>query len=212
MGTNSWPGDRAPRSAAEIEEVITQRPPLWEYLCFYGSLYLEKQLLEPEYRDFEMGYAAPTGRTVQAEQVILDVQQSFIEYRRLVSSLSGMMSEKTVEWAMGAPGEPGDPERIKALAHRWTSVYGDMLAIAARLRGTACDPKYVDLVELAVKLSAEPIRQYRQFVDDMIAKVDLVPAAVVTKKSPIDISGDLKMSMDKEALADFEAELGRLSP
>lgn len=59
---DGWPGDRAPRTQREADEVRSERPPGWEYLYFAGVLHVEKEALEGKYLDHELAYAA-VGRT-----------------------------------------------------------------------------------------------------------------------------------------------------
>lgn len=72
---DGWPGDRAPRTQREADEVRSERPPGWEYLYFAGVLHVEKEALEGKYLDHELAYAALSGERIDDMDVAAEGRQ-----------------------------------------------------------------------------------------------------------------------------------------
>lgn len=50
---------------------------------------------------------------------------------------------------------------------------------AASLRGASVTSEYDNLLELLARYADGPVGQYRTFVDEFVAKIDKVPAALI---------------------------------
>ena len=204
----AWPGDRVPRTAREVAEVRSLKPPAWEYLLFAGYLYLGKEALEPKFLDHELGYAAPGGHATTAEEAVAFMRRSSIQ--RVVGTLMAMMEAKVQERAFGPLGTEGDPDRIEHLATRWNSAYADLLDWNARIRGTAHDHMFTAAFDLLARTADLPIRQYREFVNDFVSKTDGVPSALA-RHERLEISLVLTLSLEEGISEAFGAELERLA-
>lgn len=205
----NWPGDRAPRGAEEIAAVLAQRPPGWEYLYFAGNLLADRDTLEATFRDHEMRYAAPSGERVEDAQVAPYLRRALDQAQGLVASLSQLFEPDVLERAFGSPGQAGDPDRLRQLAERWTSVYADLLSWASRLRAANKSSTYVTLFEAVARLIDQPIQEYRDFVDELLREVDRLPQAIRSGQ-PTEINLTLTLSMDAAAQAAFQKELATL--
>jgi hypothetical protein len=206
---DGWPGDRAPRTSRETDEIRSERPRGWEYLYFAGVLTVAKDALEGAYLDHEMGYADPSGVHVADDDAGPFLQAKLAEVRALIGTLSRVMAPEVQERAIGAPGEPGDPDRIKRLAERWTSIYGGLLTWAARLRGTARGEEFDVAFELVARMAEGPIVEYRRFVDDYVAFADGIPAALASG-TPHILTRTLMLEIPDGLTGELSAEIDRL--
>ena len=207
---DGWPGDRAPRGQRETEQVLSERPPGWEYLYLAGVLNIEKEKLEGMYLDHELRYAAPSAERLEDQATAISfLSGAMNKVQAFVASLVRMMEPDVQERAFGPSGVPGDPERIKRLATRWNSVYQGLLGWAARLRGTRHDDQVDRLFEIAARFVDKPIEQYRSFVDEFTEQMDRIPSRLASKE-PVSLELTLTISVDEQLVEDFNAELQRI--
>jgi hypothetical protein len=201
-----WPGNRAPRTEEETAEVLAKRPAGWEYLYFAGCLVTARAALESTFLDHELRYAVPTGERVEDEGVVGYLQGATDEVLGHIASLMSVMASDAQERAFGPPGQVGDPDRIRHLAERWTSVYGGVMRWAARLRAANKSATYRGIFEMLARLIDQPVRQYRDFVDAFVNAADRIPHALATHQR-LEINLELTVSIDDQALKAFEEEL-----
>lgn len=198
---------RVPRTEAEQQLLLLEKPGGWEYLYFASELLHERDALESKYRDHEMRYAAPSGIAIRLEDLAEYLQAATGAASRLSGSLNQVMDAKVQEKAFGAPGESGDAERILHMATRWTGIYEGFMDWSAKIRGTVVPSGYADVVEALARYSEASVENYRDFVDRFVEQVDRIPAALeagepltVEMKVVLEIPEDVKAAFD-EAVA-----------
>jgi hypothetical protein len=201
---------RVPRTEAERQQVLAERPPGWEYLYFAAQLLRERCAVEDKYRDHEIESASLTGEFFEHFTIIGYISQRFSDVMRLANKMGALVNNKAaLERAFGKPGQAGDPERLAHLAKRWNSAYEEFMDWAAKVRGVGAPPKFHYLLELAAHFADEPIEQYRVFIDEYIAKVDALPAALAAGEN-VDLGTRLIVSLPPETMEAYNAELARL--
>lgn len=202
---------RVPRTEEERQQVLAERPPAWEYLYFAGQLLYEREKVEEKYRDHEIRYAPSTGEIVEEDEVFDYIGIKATDAQNLAQKLQQLVTnEDARERAFGAPGEPGDPDRIAHLANRWNSVYEEFIDWAARLRGVSVDSSFRPLLELLARYAEKPVEQYREFVDRFVSQADELPAVIAAGGQP-QLSVSLHLSIDEDAARAFEAELEKVA-
>jgi hypothetical protein len=205
-----WPGNRSPRTESEIVEVIARRPPGWEYFAMAGYLLVGRDQVEPRYLDHEIRYAPPSPQSIPDEQVPGFLQQANTEALGLIANFSALFDPAVIERAMGPPGQPGDPVRIRHLAERWTETYQDLLQWAARLRSVGKSDSYRPLFDGLARLLDTTVKNYRETVDLYVATADKIPAALKAKEPWVQHI-TFVMDVDDEALVELQREIERLS-
>jgi len=218
---------RVPRTEAERQQVLLQRPHYWEFLYFAGQLLHERSTVEAKYRG-RMVHSSMENRESAAggkdgnpiaqfsdfKQLVDYIFQQFSEALDLVRKMSEVINdEAALERAFGARGEEGYPDRLAHLARHWNGTYEALLAWASSLRGANVPPEYQKLLELAARYADEPIQKYRMLIDDYATQVDgmydAVPMAMATGK-PISIEARLSLSSPDKVINDYVAELNSL--
>jgi TIR domain len=201
---------RVPRTEAERQQVLLARPPAWEFLYFAGQLLYERNSIEHKYRDHEIQYAPATGEIVEKYDIRTYINRRFNDAMRIASKMSGVVNNTAAqERAFGAPGQPGDPQRLAHLAKRWNSAYEEFMDWAARVRAVSAPAEFQNLLELLARYADPPVEQYRQFVDDYIARADAIPAAIAAgEKVQIELS--LHVRVPDEVTQPYLAELDRV--
>jgi len=207
---DGWPGDRVPRNPRETAQMLAERPPGWEYLYFAGALHSEVAALESRYLDHELQYAAPSGERVEDYEAVSYLQRAIDDVRALVDSLTSMMEPSVQERAFGAPGEPGDANRIRHLAMRWNAVYEGLIDWAARLRGMSTTEAFRRPFAVLARFADRPMQEYRDFVAEIVRQMDRVPELLAANE-PANIALTLTLTVDEELAAKFSEELARLA-
>ena len=167
-----------------------------------------------------MEYAYREGGSGFVKELLNDNADDIFDYLtqrlkdtvNLAQRFTDLFTDKAaLEWAFGAPGQEGDPERLAYLAKRWNNVYEEFLDWAASLRSVRVRPKFRNLLELAARFGDEPAEKYHAMVDEYVTKVDgiydSIPASIATGK-PINVG--VKFVLSGESMKDYVAELNRL--
>ena len=205
-----WPGDRAPRTQAEVDQVRAQAAPGWEYVYFAGVLYMGKQALEGKYLDYALGHAKLSAEHVRDTDGVRALARNLGDARVRVRALNAVMSPDALQLAFGPPGMAGNTDLIERLAMRMNAFYAGLLDASARLRGMDHPPRFDRLFELEARLQGQPIEQYRQFVDGLVAQVDRAQSAPAGG-APIEVTLTLTLSIPDSQINDVAAELNRLA-
>jgi hypothetical protein len=198
-----------PRTEPARQKLILERPPAWEYLLFAAELLHARDALDDRYRDHEMHYGARTGESVTGERVPSYLTMAADDAIRIMRAMDEVMAPDVQERAFGTPGQPGDAERITHLAKRWNGLYDEFLAWAARLRGVNVPSEYRTALELLARFADDPIRTYREFVDNFTAELDQLPAALAAGQ-PVHLKMVIRWTIPPEVSEAFQVELARL--
>lgn len=160
-----------PRMEVERQRLLLERPEHWEFLFFAAQLLYRKELLEPKYRDHQLGFAVRSGRVFEEEEMVGYLRGACNETQRLAAAFMKLVTEDALERAFGKPGEEGDPQAIEHLATRWNSIYEGLLDWSAELRGATVPSDFRAAVEALARFNDAPVEQYRQFVDDVVRRL-----------------------------------------
>jgi hypothetical protein len=202
---------RVPRTEAERQQVLLDRQPGWEYLYFAAQLLHERDGVEGKYRDHEIEYAGLTGEAVERDAIFTYITLRINDAKSRVNMMSALVNNETArEQAFGLPGEAGDPERLAHLAKRWNSTYEELMDWAARVRGVSAPSEYQHLLELLARFTNEPLKQYRDMVDEYVAKVDALPAALAAEETVV-IAIKFTITLPDDVLQEYNAEFDRLT-
>ncbi|WST42416.1 TIR domain-containing protein [Streptomyces sp. NBC_01167] len=190
---------RVPRTPDQHRELLAQRPPAWEFLLWGGVLWRRRHALEEKWRDHELAYASRTGLHYDNHQAVTFLQNSLSDLSACSPNLLKMVSLEVQERAFGAPGESGNAELIEHIATRFVGIYEQMMDVASTLRGAGVSEEMRDVVEATAQLADCPLRQIRDFIDQVVAELDAVPEKIARGEAPR-ITMELVLSIDSEAL------------
>lgn len=209
----SRPIDRVPRTPEEEALLLAVRPDGWEYLLFAAALRREMASLEEKWRDHSLGYVRPVGDPLD-ELAARDLLQAVLhEAPIVVGNVERLLSPESNELAFGAPGTPGDSDQIKHLAKRVIDVYGELLDWSSRVRGARVPDPFEHVFTTASRFVDLPIRQFREFVDEVVREADAIPAALRNDEpdEPISLILTLTLSVDEAVEEEFAQEIDVLS-
>ncbi|RFZ61374.1 hypothetical protein DE4576_05470 [Mycobacterium marinum] len=200
------------KTKEELRELIAQRTPVWEFVLYGSVLYQEREELRPLILDHSIGYAPRNGRRVtelgEAIQLQLDTLSDFLGFSE---DFNKLLSPEVHAAAFGAPGEPGDPERIVHLGERFMSVYKQLLDIAANLRGMQPHPSLAQYLQLIAKITDQPLADLDEFIDKYVDLVNDLHDKVINGDQP-EYSHQIvvALTLDDDVLDAVTAERERL--
>lgn len=200
-------GRRVPRTAEEIQALMTQRVGLWEYLLYAGVLRRNIDALEPKHRDHMIGYARRTGEVVEGHRIVEFAQAALADGQHIAANFGAVLDHGVQEAAFGKPGEPGDLDRILHMAERFTSVYEEFMDWAARLRGCTVNNEHArNAFNALAKTADENLESMRDFVDRFFAEVD---TAVDKSEAGETVNVELvvTLTLNDELIGEFNEEL-----
>ncbi len=206
----SRPIDRVPRAPEEEALLLAVRPPGWEYLFFAAALKREMAALEEKWRDHRIGYVRPAGQPLDEAEARDLLQSIFREAPATVGNVERLLSPESTELAFGAAGEPGDSDQIEHLAKRVINIYGELLDWSSRVRGARVPDAFEHVFTTASRFMDLPIRQFREFVDEVVRETDAIPAAL-RNEEPVSLTLTLTVSIDEAVQQEFNRELDELS-
>lgn len=206
-----------PTTDEEQAELLEERPDWWEYRLYAGVLVQGRINLEDKWQDHELRLSRGARREA-SEDVIWDFLSRELGWmRRQVSAINRVFDQEILVRAFGMPGEAGDPDLIKRVAHGIIQIYGSMLDWAAELRNSSVPSDYEDVVEFMACMVDGPLRQIRDFtqnVADQIAKLPILLEEAeengATIDSPMTLTLTLSLSLDQNDQANLDAEFERL--
>ncbi len=202
--------DRVPRTSQERSALLTLRPAGWEYLLFAATLYLGKANLEKKWHDHEMpphrpSYPPPGGITPTAY-----LSKQINELGGIVEGAMQVFSSDKQELAFGAPGEPGDAGRIEYFAERIVESYEGILDWAMKIREFEAPNYLLEVCEVVPHMADRPLRDFREFIDNVVRETDRIPAFVEDadpEKDRLVIELDLVLSIDDAVSEEFSRKL-----
>jgi len=201
---------RVPRTEAERQQLLLQRPSAWEYLYFAAQLLHERNSVEDKYLDYEIHYAPSTREVVQKEEVLTYILQRFHNVQRLIDMMSTLVNNSSAwERAFGTPGESGDPAKLAHLARRFNSSYEEFMDWAASIRGVNAPSEFHKLLNLLANFADPPVEEYRRFVDDYVTKVDAIPAALAAGQK-VRLEMTLVIALPGHITRDYSSEFDRM--
>jgi hypothetical protein len=168
--------------------------------------------LESKYRDHQLRFVRPLhGSKLRNSDVTEFLGSAFSDARVLMDNFNRVFDQAAQERAFGAPGEPGDPIEIDHLASRMIDVYEGLIDWAARVRATSVDEHFDQVVELSSRFVDQPIQQFRDFVDRVVAETDQLPAALSgDSPEPIELTLTITLSIEDGLEDELDGELRRL--
>jgi hypothetical protein len=202
--------NRVPRSPDEEAALLRTKPDGWEYLLFGAILRRKLDRLESKFRDHELSLVVPHGPVLDEPRAVNLVSDAIHPVLQLTGNFNRILSPEATERAFGKFGEPGDAARIEHLAERLIDIYEGFLDWAAELRGAGVPEAFEAVTVAASSLVDGPIRQVREFVDELIVEFDRLPAQL-REGVDVNLKMTLVLQVEDGAQARFDEELARLA-
>lgn len=194
-----WLEQAVPRTAEQRAELLTLRPPCWEYVLFASYLLAGQERLAPQWYDHRLEFVTPRGSELSPQEAIEKIQRAIDESNTFWTRLEAVGAEATFEAAWGKPGESGDPELIEHVTARFTEACDDMLQWAADLRSARVPEPLQPVFRTASHLLDKALEALRKYVDDWVAEMDLLPQRLASGEN-VKLNMELKTNVYDEQL------------
>jgi hypothetical protein len=207
-----WPGNRAPRSEAEIADLLgaKRRRDGWEYYLTAAYLILGRERVEPQYLDHQLRYRPAVTERVDDDDIQQFLHAALSDVERIVDNANTIFGSDLQERAFGPPRTPGDATAIRHLTDRMTGFYEELIGWASRLRGVQIHDDLRRLLDLTTRLVDDSVEGYRTFVDDFVAAVDGPMTEAVRTHGEWEGNLTLVINISDVTLAELNAEIDRL--
>lgn len=201
-----------PRTAAQVQQLLRDRPDGWEYLLLGAEMLLGVAGLEDKYRDHEMHQPHRTGTHIAPHESAAYLRGMLSDAETISGSIMGIFSVEAQLRAFGAPGEAGDEKAIHHLAARLVGVYEQFMDWAADARGLAVPSDHRKAYEIAARFVDNPVREIREFIDKFVANTDMLPAFfdLPEPKEKLVLSLELTLTVDDGVVEEFRREMARI--
>ncbi len=188
--------------------LVVEKPPNWEYRLFSQVLSDEISRVASIKKDFKYGLAL--GKAVRLGELteIIDWAHKKIgELQSFVNS-AGVLFDKALPKALGAPGETSDVEEIVYVARRLADVYQRVLEWAMEFRLIQVEDNFSRLLELIAVISHNVIDEFEAFPAYINQRLDDAEKRYNETKEPQSILITLILTCPE--MTEFEDELKRL--
>lgn len=205
-GSSEYLPERVPSTPEEQMRLINSRPPGWEYLLFGGVLVQGKEALKGKRRDHRLRYARSVRRILDDSDAADFIGDATDAAERISGNLMKVLDQEAQEWALGAPGVPGDVENIIHLGDRFIRTYEDMLDWAADLRGTSTSENMKRAIELVARFIDTPIKQVEDFIDQFAESLVGVSERLANGER-VELALTLTLSIEDGLVDEYSKEL-----
>lgn len=203
---------RTPRTQDEVAALLRERPAFWEYRLYAAYLLAAMTELDDEYRDHLLRYAPLSGEVLDDTAALTRLQAAFPDVQALTDSIMRFFTPEAQERAFGKPGEDGDAELIRHLAHRTIGGLRELMDWARDLRSARVPTEWRRAFNLLADTAHNPVEEIREYVHQAVETIDQLEdlAEGATEDEPVEITVHLVLTADEELIDSFTAELARL--
>ncbi len=157
-------------------------PDGWEFELFGRAMREGLEAIRSRLNDYHFGIVRPTGqRLTERDDIIEDMQARFDAMHLIYPNIERILEPEKTEWAFGAPGVPGDADRIRHMAASIIETYALMLDWSDALRGLAVPDEYRSVYHALSMFVEEPLRELESYVTDYETRL---PDLLATMRDP----------------------------
>lgn len=198
---------KVPRSSEAIATLLSERPPLWEYLLFAAVVRQGIDGLDDKYRDHVIEYASRKGVTLDDAEAARWLHDNMTEIQGIVASFNRILATDAQEAAFGKPGESGDPDRILHLGTRLVKVYEEFLDWSATLRATGIHNDNIRrAAEIEARFTDQPIEALRSFAEDFTEQCDTLIERL-DRGEHIQLVMNIKLELEERLLDEHQSAI-----
>ena len=162
-------------TAAEVDRLLTERPDCWQWAAFASVVFQRWAAVEERRVRVVLGHrGVPSARLRTDRDVILFARMRIRDCDDLVRHCDGFMRAPGFMGVFGDPGDDGtaDARGIVRIAHRLGDYYERHLALAEECRDCVVPDRHLELLSDCAKLLAVPLRDFGDFINDVLERFD----------------------------------------
>lgn len=205
---------RLQKQTGKVLKIIVEKPDCWEHLLL-GEI-LEQSFYQHNELRLDLTYGISYGkmqRISEVEDIFEFITLKIGGIQQIISNLNILFRDAIPE-AVGAPGEPGDEEKIIYVGERIGQIYESILKWGMEFKTLSVDDDWRGLVNAVSKIWGSPIAD----LDDYIEKYKAVMSEVrlhldkylISEGDVSPTTVDLSLTLKEPDLSDFYTELEKI--
>ena len=203
------PPRRVPTTEDQVRQLLTDRPPYWQFLLFAGLLIRGKGVLEPQWLAYERHTAQPTGQVLPTSEALAIATATIGRIDTCLKVAVRNVNDAQAEGLFGA-GAPPEPAQIEHLVDGTIAAYKELLDIAAGARQASFPHELRNLQEMTAYVVDRPVRQIRSWIDRSVREMDHIPELIERAGGNIVVDLSLTLESDDQLIAQIGSEVDRL--
>ncbi len=199
---------RCPRTAEQKRELLAQRPEAWEYLLYAGILWQQREALKWKWQDHELGYARRSGQHLDDDEALTLINTTMNDLVVCAAGLVRMLNSQAIDRAFGRQVNQVIQRLLSTSPRASLEFIEEVLNLAARLRSVSVSSNMASIMDSAAHLTDTPLREIRDFIDQVIAETDTIPERL-ERDEPITVRLTLTLTGDEKAVKRLNREMKR---
>jgi len=200
-----------PTTEDQVCQLLTDRPPYWQFLLFAGLLIRGKGVLEPQWLAYERHTAQPTGQVLPAPEALAIATATIGRIDTCLKIAVRNVNDAQAEGLFGADALP-EPAKIEHLVDGTIAAYKELLDIAAGARQASFPHELRNLQEMTAYVVDRPVRQIRSWIDRSVREMDHIPELIERAGGDIVVDLSLTLESDDQLIAQIGNEVDQLKP
>jgi hypothetical protein len=184
-----------------LQALLEEKPNSWRWAALVSILVQRRATLQPQLRDFRLGYAAPTGERarngMEVAQFVIDAMSDILQ---TAQQINDFILSPAFSAVFGDPddGNTADADGILHTATRLMDYYERFLVLAQRARGLAAPSEYTALLNNCARLSEKPIEGFDKFIDEFVDLIGELPDIVSPMSSETVLMPPIYLSIESD--------------
>lgn len=191
----------------ESLRIYVEKPNGWEYLVFAKILQERIQSYKSRRLDLELGISF--GNVIDFDDRLTAtswISTKFTQITQIVKNLTQALNSGITK-AVGAPGEPGDIERIEHMASRIAEGYAEAIEWTLEFHRVVVEPDLEKIMKLAANFSSNMLAEIELFSADLYGRIQYAlenhaPGDTVSFTLTLTVPDTKEFSQEMQRLAD----------
>ncbi|HEX8867387.1 MAG TPA: TIR domain-containing protein [Lentzea sp.] len=200
-----------PITPKSVAALAREKPRGWEYLLYVTVVSQGLAELESKYWEHFLRYAPRNGDVEHGNGIDRIRDRNVLLSEIIKVAVESVFTGETQEAAFGAPGAPGDPDRIVHLGELFVRTFDEILEWARRIHGTSYALEAArEAARLQARFADEQLRAMHSVAQDLREVADTLVERL-TAGEQINVTVPLVFAVDPELEAEFVQATKRLS-
>lgn len=175
--------ERTPLTDEECGDLLSQRPPAWEFFYTAFLMIKEVEVRKSRLRDVRNGFYNP-GDYIDAHDLFSYASEEVNRVMAIVEAFNDLLAGNAQKEAWGDLGEPGDADAIEYLADRYGKLIDMLLDWTEKVGGRVSDSEEARAYLRALsRYAAQPIEALVTFPKEFRKDVDKIPVALAKEEN-----------------------------
>ena len=200
-----------PITRKSVAALLREKPRGWEYLLYVSVVSQGLAELESKYWEHFLRYAPRNGSVEHGTGIDLIRDRNVLLSEIIKVAVETLFTADTQESAFGAPGLPGDPDRIVHLGELFVRTFDEILEWARGIHGTSYAQEQARLAaRIQAQFADQQLRAMHAVAQDLREVADTLVERL-TAGEQINMTVPLVFEVDPGLEQEFRAALDRLS-